>query len=413
MPPKRGPQSQKTTASPVKRPRLKADDTGAKVTTTTQATKSPGRPKRRKSEKAQPQQGAPGHNNKAGKLTEDGDESPSAAYVRPGRTIDGGKRVKIKSSKGRSARDIRAEQRAHALENPTDGKDAGSEGVDAKARQAIQAVETLDENIDAEGEIVDEEQWSQGGNIQVEIPKLGTAKTPPLSGYTGSELGIDGFPMSAAEARYRAFIARQRRVQEALNLPTPHPRTAGLFTPSTDENYDDEVYDAFPFGQGQSRSSWQSSSSSSSSSFSSSEDELNREAGNENGAQGNNNGLSDNDNDDDKNENGAWDRAAQEAADPWQAHKNKILDREVQRIGRALNFVIRAKMMRGLEIGSLSLPELAAIDPEEWARLPATPKNAAELMVHRILRLPVSEVSVLSKRTTALLDDLATLGITI
>ncbi|KAJ8124035.1 hypothetical protein ONZ43_g155 [Nemania bipapillata] len=94
--------------------------------------------------------------------------------------------------------------------------------------------------------------------------------------------------------------------------------------------------------------------------------------------------------------------------------QDKLLDGfltvQLRKIGRALNFMVRARAS-GIRVDSFDA--LAAVDPARWAQLAATPANAAEVAVDAMLGLSFWEVVILSKRASALLDELSTLGITI
>ncbi|KAI0404402.1 hypothetical protein F4802DRAFT_226967 [Xylaria palmicola] len=98
--------------------------------------------------------------------------------------------------------------------------------------------------------------------------------------------------------------------------------------------------------------------------------------------------------------------------DSWPAHKaaDDVLGEYIRRIGRALNFMVRAKAS-GIEVGDLDF--LAAVSPEKWEELAEAPEYAADIVAKTLLEMPMSEVLRLSARADELRRDLGKLGIVI
>ncbi|KAI1122456.1 hypothetical protein F5Y10DRAFT_75528 [Nemania abortiva] len=96
------------------------------------------------------------------------------------------------------------------------------------------------------------------------------------------------------------------------------------------------------------------------------------------------------------------------------SRRDKLLDGflsiQLRKIGRALNFMVRAKAT-GIDVEDFDA--LAAVDPEKWNELVDTPETAAEIVVDAMLQMSFWDIVILSKRATMLLDELSTLGITI
>ncbi|KAI0903017.1 hypothetical protein F4823DRAFT_329491 [Ustulina deusta] len=95
---------------------------------------------------------------------------------------------------------------------------------------------------------------------------------------------------------------------------------------------------------------------------------------------------------------------------PFDKKIDSALSAQLQKIARAINFLVRAKAS-GIEAGDFAA--LAAVSPEQWDELVEAPEYAAEIMAKKLLNLSVADIWLLSERATVLLDELTDLGITI
>ncbi|KAI1821961.1 hypothetical protein F4861DRAFT_427020 [Xylaria intraflava] len=87
-----------------------------------------------------------------------------------------------------------------------------------------------------------------------------------------------------------------------------------------------------------------------------------------------------------------------------------FLTRYLGNVGRTLNFMVRAEAA-GIDVSDFD--SLAAVSPDRWADLADTPADAAEIVVKKLLNMPLSDINILAARAANLRRELLVLGVSI
>ncbi|KAI0204862.1 hypothetical protein F4808DRAFT_456606 [Astrocystis sublimbata] len=89
---------------------------------------------------------------------------------------------------------------------------------------------------------------------------------------------------------------------------------------------------------------------------------------------------------------------------------DNLLTNQLLTIGRALNFMARARVS-GIPVDDFEA--LAAMSTEEWADLVDAPEDAGEYVAKRLLRMPMFDICLLSEQATKLQREMRELGVII